>query len=72
MARPCKPDTRHFRRTLTTEQRAVILAAGRGDLSKGFEELLSIYIRLHSLGYRPSMGTDSISLVINENDSQLR
>jgi hypothetical protein len=67
MARPCKPDTIWFKRKLTPAQRAIIRAAGAGDLTQGFEELLAIYARLYSQGYRPG---DFARLVLNENDSQ--
>ena len=65
MPRPCKLDTVQFRRKLTPAQRAVILAAGKGDMTVGFQELLAIYGHLHAIGYRPGMKPDSIGLVTN-------
>ena len=65
MARPCKPDTVQFRRKLTPVQRAVILAAGEGDMTMGFHELLALYSHLHAIGYRPGMRPDSVGLITN-------
>ncbi len=42
MARPCRQDTVNFTRVLTDEQRAILLAAGDGDLTVGFNECLSL------------------------------
>ncbi len=53
MVRPCKLDTVEFQRKLTDQDRAVLLTAGQGDLTRGFKELLSIYIVLHNAGFRP-------------------
>jgi len=61
--RPCKINTVDFRRTLTPVARAVLLAAGSGDLSQGWNEILSVYQHLHTLGYRPGMRPENISLV---------
>jgi hypothetical protein len=65
MARPCLTTTVQFRRKLTPAQRAIILAAGQGDMTRGFQELLDIYATLHAIGYRPGMAPDSISLITN-------
>jgi hypothetical protein len=61
--RPCKIDTVAFRRPLTPLARAVLLAAGSGDLSQGWHEILAIYQHLHTLGYRPGMRPENIALV---------
>ena len=39
-----------------------MLAAGEGNLSKGFENLLSIYQHVHNLGYRPTMELSSLNI----------
>ena len=53
MTRPCSPHTRFFSRPLSDEQRAILLAAGQGDLSIGFAEVLVAYAALWDAGYRP-------------------
>jgi hypothetical protein len=63
MGRPCKRDTKQFRRPLTPLARAVLLAAGRGDLSQGWNEILAVYQHLHGIGYRPGMRPEDIILV---------
>lgn len=65
MARPCKLDTVQFRRKLTPAQRAVILAAGDGDMTRGFHELLAVFSQARAAGYRPGMPLDSIGLITN-------
>ena len=61
MARPCKTDTTHFLRPLSPAQRAILLHAGEGDLTRGWHEVLDLYASIHQL--RP--------FVRNENSSQL-
>jgi hypothetical protein len=53
MARPCKLDTVEFQRKLSDDDRAILLTAGAGDLTRGFKNLLSIYTVLHNAGFRP-------------------
>lgn len=72
MARPCKPDSRWLLRELTPERRAVLLAAGQGDLSRGFDTVLDTFATLHNAGYRPGLGHNPTEFLINENDSQSR
>jgi hypothetical protein len=60
MVRPCKLDTVEFQRKLTDQDRAVLLTAGRGDLTRGFKELLSIYTVLHNAGFRPGDNLESM------------
>lgn len=52
MPRPCKQDTRVFKRTLTPEQREILLSAGDGDLSIGFNECLELWRSIHPLAPR--------------------
>ena len=68
MVRPCKPDTLFFKRRLQPAQRSIIRAAGAGDLSRGFNELLAIYAHLHMIGYRPGMRPQNIGLVPNDDE----
>lgn len=72
MARPCKIDTVFFKRELSPVDRAVILCAGRGDLSRGFHELIAVYSELWAAGYRPGTPLENITFVTNENHSHLK
>ncbi len=69
MARPCKIDTVNFFRRLKDDERAILLAAGAGDLSQGFRDMLSIYAALHNAGFRP--GDDINAWILIANDSRL-
>ena len=55
MGRPSKPDTRYFQRTLSDPQRMILLAAGKGNLCRGFENVLDLYSEAHNQGFRPGM-----------------
>jgi hypothetical protein len=55
MGRPSTPQTRYFQRKLSAPQKQIMLAAGEGNLSRGFENILAIYQHVHNLGFRPSM-----------------
>jgi hypothetical protein len=65
MARPCKLDTVNFFRRLKDSERAILLAAGAGDLSEGFRNLLAIYATLHNAGFRPGDPLERISILAN-------
>jgi hypothetical protein len=69
MARPCKIDTVNFFRRLKDDERAILLAAGAGDLSQGFRDMLAIYAALHNAGFRP--GDDINAWILIANDSRL-
>jgi len=55
MGRPSNPQTRYFQRTLSDPQRMILLAAGKGNLCRGFENVLDVYSEAHNKGYRPGM-----------------
>jgi hypothetical protein len=65
MSRPPKADTRQFRRELDNPKRQILLAAGQGNISKGFENLLALYQYCHSIGYRIDEPFETIGLVTN-------
>jgi hypothetical protein len=65
MARPCKIDTVEFRRLLRDPERAILLAAGAGDLTQGFYLVLEIYAHLHAQGFRPGDNVNDIGLMHN-------
>lgn len=66
IGRPPKVDTIQFRRKLDQPRRLVMLAAGQGNISEGFENLLALYQHCHSIGYRPDMPLQSIDLVTKD------
>lgn len=55
MGRPSNPQTRYFQRTLSDPQRMILLAAGKGNLCRGFENILDLYSHAHNEGFRPDM-----------------
>ena len=55
MGRPSNPSTKYFQRTLTNPQRMILLAAGKGNLCRGFENVLDLYSHAHNEGFRPDM-----------------
>lgn len=69
MGRPSSPSTKYFQRTLSSPQKQIMLAAGEGNLSRGFENLLSIYQHVHNLGYRPTMELSSLNIGREQTDS---
>ena len=52
MGRPSNPQTRYFQRTLSDPQRMILLAAGKGNLCRGFENVLDLYSEAHNKGFR--------------------
>jgi hypothetical protein len=63
MPRPCKLDTVNFFRRIKDDERAILLAAGAGDLSEGFRNLLAIYAALHNAGFRPGDNIEDLLIV---------
>jgi len=55
MGRPSTPSTKYFQRTLSDPQRMILLAAGKGNLCRGFENVLDLYSEAHNQGFRPDM-----------------
>ena len=60
MGRPSNPSTKYFQRTLTNPQRMILLAAGKGNLCRGFENVLDVYSEAHNKGFRPG---DDLSIL---------
>lgn len=69
MARPPSATTKNFLRILSDPQRMILLSAGEGNISKGFENVLALYQYCHNEGYRPSMELSSLGIVRDERDS---
>ena len=60
MGRPSNPSTKYFQRTLSNQQRMILLAAGKGNLCRGFENVLDVYQAAHNQGFRPG---DDLSIL---------
>jgi hypothetical protein len=50
--RPASIRTRNFKRQLSDNDAAILAAAGNGDVSQGFHNLLSIYQYLYAHGIK--------------------
>ena len=70
MARPPKIDTVQFRRKLDNPMLQILLSAGQGNISQGFENLLAIYQYLHGIGYRTDEPLETIGLVTNMSEDK--
>ena len=57
--------TIQFRRKLDNPKLMILLTAGKGDITKGFENILALYQHLHSIGYRPDNPVEQITIVTN-------
>ena len=55
MGRPSNPQTRYFQRTLSDPEKQIMLAAGEGNICRGFENVLALYQHVHNQGFRPDM-----------------
>ncbi len=64
MAGKATPTVKYFQRTLGDAERAILLAAGSGDISAGFLEVIDTYRHFYNLGLRPSTPLESVVLVI--------
>lgn len=62
--------TIQFRRKLDNPKLMILLAAGKGDITKGFENILALYQHLHSLGYRTDQPLEQIAFVTNKSDNE--
>ena len=69
MPRPSTPQTRYFQRQLTAPEKMILLAAGEGNLIKGFANVLALYQEAHNQGYRPSMETGFLKIVSETTNS---
>ena len=65
MARPPKSNTVQFRRKLDNPKLQILLSAGQGNISSGFENILALYQHLHSQGYRTDSPLETVGLVTN-------
>jgi hypothetical protein len=70
MGRPSKPNTRYFQRTLTDPQRIILLSAGKGNICRGFENVLDLYHYAHNQGFRPDMELSILNIVADKQQPQ--
>ncbi len=68
LGRPANPRAKVFQRHIDDGQRAVLLAAGNGDMSAGWLEVLDVYQHLYSLGFRPGMGHERLVVLLPTGD----
>lgn len=64
MAGRASPNVKYFQRQLGDAERQTLLAAGRGDMSAGFLEVIDTYRHFYNLGLRPSTPLESVILVV--------
>ena len=69
MGRPSNPQTKYFQRTLSDPQRMILLAAGKGNLCRGFENVLDLYSEAHSKGFRPGMELSILNIGREQQDN---
>ena len=62
MGRPSTPSTKYFQRTLSAPEKQIMLAAGEGNLCRGFENMLALYQYAHNHGYRPTMDMSILNI----------
>lgn len=60
--RPASIRTRKFCRYLTPEDAAILAAAGAGDISAGFRNLLALYQEVYELG---ATNTDEVVIAFS-------
>jgi len=63
MGRPSTPNTKYFQRTLSDPEKQIMLAAGQGNICRGFENILAMYQEAHNKGFRPG---DDLSILITD------
>ena len=51
--RPSSLNVKYFQRQLGESERTILACAGKGDISKGFKEVIETFAILWELGYRP-------------------
>ena len=50
--RPASIRTRNFKRRLSDSDAQILAAAGAGDVSAGFRNLIALYQELYAMGYK--------------------
>ena len=70
MGRPSTPNTKYFQRTLSAPEKQIMLAAGEGNLCRGFETILTLYQYAHNQGFRPDMEMNILKIVADKQQPQ--
>jgi hypothetical protein len=70
MGRPSTPQTKYFQRTLSAPEKQIMLAAGEGNLCRGFETILTLYQYAHNQGFRPDMEMSILKIVADKQQPQ--
>ena len=70
MGRPSTPNTKYFQRTLSAPEKQIMLAAGEGNLCRGFETILALYQYAHNQGFRPDMEMSILNIVADKQQPQ--
>lgn len=70
MGRPSTPNTKYFQRTLSAPEKQIMLAAGEGNLCRGFETMLALYQYAHNQGFRPDMEMSILNIVADKQQPQ--
>ncbi len=65
-------NTKYFQRQLGDAERRVLLAAGEGNMSKGFMEVIDAYAHFYNLGLRPWMRLEHATLTIPQESNERR
>jgi len=65
MGRPSTPNTKYFQRTLSSPEKQIMLAAGQGNICRGFENILATYQHVHNQGFRPDMDMSILNIAVN-------
>ena len=69
MGRPSTPNTKYFQRTLSDPEKQIMLAAGQGNICRGFENILAMYQEAHNQGFRPDMDMSILIIRSGTTDS---
>jgi hypothetical protein len=64
LGRRPSPHTTQFLRKIGTPEQHILTAAGEGDISKGFHEVLDVYRHFYNQGLRPGMPLDRVVIIL--------
>ena len=71
MGRPSTPQTRYFQKKLSDQQKQVMLAAGKGNICRGFENMIDLYSYAHNKGFRPGMELSILNIGFSDKETAL-